>query len=155
MADYPFLVDDERRTRAEETRFVEYAIVLHDLPLEIAEEWERHADFLRECGVGRRAVDADPEYLCFSSFEFGDISLIRLKLSRSATGEGEHVKRKHDILGSLEAAQRHLFAFCVWQGEVGRRVAYFQVRLGCCGLLGERNHVEDEYSDKPGYFFAH
>jgi len=50
------------------------------------------------------AVHADAENLCFRVGEFGDISLIRLNLLRSATGEGQHIKGQHDVLLAFELA---------------------------------------------------
>jgi hypothetical protein len=42
--------------------------------------------------------------LCVSSFEFGDISLIRLHFLRSTTGKGKDVKRQHDVFLAFEIA---------------------------------------------------
>ena len=52
------------------------------------------------------AVHTDAENLCFRVGEFGDISLIRLDLLRSAAGEGQHVEGQHDVLLAFELAQR-------------------------------------------------
>jgi len=58
-----------------------------------------------EFAVGGNTVNTDPENLCVSGFEFGDISLIRPHFPRSTTGERQHVKREHDVLLAFEVAQ--------------------------------------------------
>lgn len=56
--------------------------------------------------IGGNAINANSENLSISSFEFGDISLIRLKFLRSTTGECQHIEGKHDILLPLKVAER-------------------------------------------------
>jgi len=53
VANDSFFIHDKRSTRAEETRFVEYAVVFHHFPFEIAEQREGDADLFGErcvCG---------------------------------------------------------------------------------------------------------
>jgi len=71
-------VDDKRGSIAKALRFVEDAVILNYCSFEIAEEWKSNADVLGKTFVGRNTVDANTKDLCFSAFEFGDISLIRL-----------------------------------------------------------------------------
>src|SRR5262247_4132189 len=98
VANDALLVDNESGARTEALGFVENAIVLNDLALlEVAEKWEAQplgfcGEFLRPMVERGHAVHADAENLCFRVGEFGDISLIRLHLLRSAPGEGQHVE---------------------------------------------------------------
>ena len=100
------LVDHEGRAISIAAFFAENAVVLHDRTLgEVAEQGKRDAFFLCEFAISGNAVNANAENLCVSSFEFGDISLIRLHFSRSTTGERQHIKREHDVLLAFEVTQ--------------------------------------------------
>ena len=85
-------VDNECGSIAEALLFIKNSVVFHHSPFEITQQWKRYADVLRETPVGRNTVDADAENLSIGSFEFGDISLIRLQFFRSTTGEGQHIE---------------------------------------------------------------
>src|SRR5207244_2103908 len=78
MADDALLVDDERGAGAEHPLLVEDAVVFDGLAFEVTEEGEGNLNVFGEALVGGRAVNADAEDLSVISFEFGDISLIRL-----------------------------------------------------------------------------
>jgi len=93
----PLFVDDERCSIAEALFFIKDSVVFHHRSLEITEQRKRYADVLCKAAIGGNAVYADAENLSFCSFEFGDISLIRLKFFRSTTGEGQHIEGQHDI----------------------------------------------------------
>jgi hypothetical protein len=98
------LVDDERGSIAEALFFIKNSVILHHGSLKITEQWKRYTDVLCKTAVGGNAVDADAEDLSFCAFEFGDISLIRLKFFRSTTGEGQHIESQHHIFLSPEVA---------------------------------------------------
>src|SRR5207249_1558368 len=108
VANDALLVNDESGAVSEALRFIENAVVFDHRALEITEYRESDAEFFRPVSVGGTAVYADAEDLCVSSFEFGDISLIRLHFLFSATSEREHVKSQHHTLLALEIAQLHL-----------------------------------------------
>ena len=97
-------VYDKCGSIAEALLFIKNAVVFHHSSFEITEQWKRNADVLRETPVGRNAVDADAENLSIGSFEFGDISLIRLQFFRSTTGEGQHIEGQYHIFLSSEIA---------------------------------------------------
>jgi len=78
MLNNPSLIDHKRSAITKALRFVEKPVILDHCSFEIAEERKCNADVLREAFVGGNAVYTDAENLCFCSFEFGDISLIRL-----------------------------------------------------------------------------
>ena len=98
------LVDDECGSIAEALFFIKDSIILHHSSLEITEQWKRYANVLCKTTIGRNAIDADAEDLSFCSFEFGDISLIRLEFFRSTAGEGQHIEGQHHIFLSPEIA---------------------------------------------------
>lgn len=104
MSNDAFLIDQERGAIAKALLFVEDSIILDDGAFEIAEEWKRNSDLLCKLTVGGNAVYTHAEDLGFGGFEFGDISLIRLQLLRSTTGECQHIDRQHDILLAFEIA---------------------------------------------------
>ena len=78
MLNDPILVDDKGGSIAKALFFVEEPIVFYYGSFEIAEQWECDADILSKTAIGRNAIYANSENLCVGSFEFGDISLIRL-----------------------------------------------------------------------------
>ena len=92
VPDDAFLIHHERGAVGESALFVEDSVFLGNGPLEIAEERVTDLKLLGIFLVGKTAVDADAENLSVGLFEFGDISLIRLKLLRSPAREGEYVK---------------------------------------------------------------
>ena len=98
-------VDYESRAIAIAAIFVKDAIVFQHRMLDIAQQREGDADLFGEFGIGKRAVNTDPKNLCVGSFEFGDISLIRLHFFRSTTGERENIKGKHHILFAFEITE--------------------------------------------------
>src|ERR1700674_4430497 len=84
----PVFVDHKGRTIAIAAVFIEDAIVLDHCAFEIAEQRKGDAVLLAEFSVRGNTVHTDAENLRVGSFEFGDISLIRLHFLRSTTGEG-------------------------------------------------------------------
>ncbi len=97
-------VDYERRAITIASIFVEDAVLVHDRSFEIAEQRKGDPNLFCELAIGINAVNADAENLCVGSFEFGDISLIRLQFFRSTTGKSQDVKSKHHILLAFEIA---------------------------------------------------
>ena len=93
VLDDTLFVDHEGGAIRESLLFVENPITLGDGALEVAEEWKFHSDLIGEHFVGGGTVNANPQDLRAILLELGDISLIRLELFRSTTGESEHVKR--------------------------------------------------------------
>ena len=98
------LVDYKGSTIPKALRLIENAVVPHHSSFEIAQQGKRDADVLREAFVGGNTIYTDAENLRVCSFEFGDISLIRLQLFRSTTGKSQNVKSKHHILLAFEIA---------------------------------------------------
>jgi hypothetical protein len=140
----PVLIDDEGGAIAEALFFIKNSVVFNHGSLKVAQQWKGYPDVLCKTAVGRNAIDADAEDLCICSFEFGDISLIRLQFFRSTTGEGQHIKCQHHIFLSLEIAQLHLLPGRTWQREIRRRVTDLQVRLRRGRLLRTRDHTQDQ-----------
>ena len=83
----PVLIDYKRSTIPKALRLIENAVVPYHSSFEIAQQGKRDADVLRETFVGGNTIYTDAKNLRFHSFEFGDISLIRLQLFRSTTGK--------------------------------------------------------------------
>jgi hypothetical protein len=100
----PILIDYKRSTIPKALRLIENAVVPYHSSFEIAQQGKRNADVLREAFVGGNAIYTDAENLRFHSFEFGDISLIRLQLFRSTTGKSQNIKSKHYVLLAFEIA---------------------------------------------------
>ena len=128
-------IQHERGPAGPAALFVENAVLLRDLPLEIAEQGEGQSQVVAEALVGGEAIHADSNDLALSGFEFGDINLIRLELLRSPAGEGKDVKRQHHVLLAPKVAELHGLAGLVGQGEVRGKVAYFQAGGGRRWLL--------------------
>jgi hypothetical protein len=104
------LVDNKCGPIAEALFFIKDSVVFHYGSLEITEQWKRDTNVLCEAAVGGNAVDTDSKHLGIGSFEFGDISLIRLQFLRSTTSKGQHIEGQHYIFLSLEVAQFHPLA---------------------------------------------
>ena len=131
VLDDAFLVHDKRRPISEAVLFVQDAVLLGNGPLKVAQEWEAEAFLFGKRFVGGRAVHADAEDLRAGLLEFGDISLIRLQLLRSAAGERQNVERQDHVLLSVKVAQLDRPTILVGQSEVRRAVSHFQGR-GLC-----------------------
>jgi len=134
MLNDPVLIDDEGGTIAEALFFIKNSVVFNHSSLEVAQQWKRYPDVLCKAAVGRNAIDADAENLCICSFEFGDISLIRLQFFRSTTGKGEHIEREYHVFRALEVVKVNLLAFSIGKREVGSGLAHLQMRPGRRGL---------------------
>src|SRR5207244_5105634 len=86
-----------------------------------------------ECCICRNTVRAKTEDLVVLRFEFGYISLIRLHLVRSTTGEREHIKAKHHIFFAAKVAQLVTHASVVLaddgarQSKVRRLITNFKI----------------------------
>jgi len=100
-----FFIDHEGRAVSETLLFVEDAIVFDDSAFEITEYRERDSNLFGEFAVGGNAVYAHAENLRVGGVEFGDISLIRLQLLRSTTGERQYINRQYDVLLSFKIAE--------------------------------------------------
>ena len=126
-------VDYERRAITIASIFVEDAVLVHDRSFEIAEQRKGDPNLFCELAIGINAVNADAENLCVGSFEFGDISLIRLHLLGSTTSESKYVKGEHDILFPFEVAELVSHGFAIGphngagQGKIRGRVADFEI----------------------------
>jgi len=108
------LVDDEGGAITEALVFIIDAVILHDCAFEIAQQRKGYPVLFAEFFIGRNAIDADSENLRVVSFEFGDISLIRLHFLRSTTGECEHIERQHHILLAFKITKLVAHAAVVW-----------------------------------------
>jgi len=122
-------VDNKSGPIAEALFFNKDPVILDHCTFEITEQWKRNTDVLREAPVGRNAIDADTKNLSLGSFEFGDISLIRLQFFRSTAGKRQNIKSQHNIFLSFEVTQLHLVSGSAWQRKVGSHVTNFQVCL--------------------------
>jgi len=105
VLDEAVFIDDERGAISVAAFFVKYPVISDDCSFEIAQQRKSNAVLFGELAISRDAVHADSENLSVVTFEFGDISLIRLHFLRSTTGEGQHVEGQHDIFLALEIAQ--------------------------------------------------
>jgi len=142
--DDPFLIDHKRGAVSKLLILVKDSIVLHYRSFKIAQQRKCHADLLGKLFIGGDAVDAEAQDLCVAGFEFGDISLIRLKFGRSTTSEGQDVDGQHHIFLTLKITELIGLAIGGPQGKVGRRLANFQIcvrrrRRGFGRSLGSRS----------------
>jgi hypothetical protein len=137
-----FLIDQERGAISEALFLVKDAIVFHDSAFEIAEYRKSNSNLLCEFPVSGNAVYTHSENLSFVSFEFGDISLIRLQFLRSTTGEREHINREYDIFLAFEIAQLVGLSVSSAKREVRRLVTNLQMSMWS-GLLRQRHGAED------------
>jgi len=107
------LIDNESGAVREPMFFIEDPVLLRDCALKITEQRESESILLREHLIGGRAVNADAQHLCARVLEFGDISLIRLELFRSASGKGQNIECEHHVLLAAEIAQCHLITVLI------------------------------------------
>jgi len=126
VLDHAVLVNHERGTVGETMFLIQNAVGLRNGSLKVAQKGEIDVFLLGKGAVGGRAVDADAQNLGSILLEFGDISLIRLQLLRSTTGEGEYIERQHYVLLSGELTKRNLVAVLIGQSEVWGLVANSQ-----------------------------
>jgi len=155
MLNNPGLIDYKRSAIAKALRFVENSVILNHCSFEVAEEWEGNADVLRKAFVSGNAVDANAEDLCFCALEFGDISLIRLQLFRSTTGEGEHVKCQDHIFLALEVTEFYFLSGGAGQRKIRCRVTHFQVCLWRSRLLSDADHGHGQQQTEAENSFDH
>jgi hypothetical protein len=137
VPDDAFFIDQEGGAISKALLLVEDAIILNDGAFEIAENGERNAELFCEFAVGGNAVDTHSEDLSLVSFEFGDISLIRLQFLRSTTGKGKHINRQYDIFLTFEIAQLVGLAVGGAKCEVRSLVPDLQVCMWWSWLLGQ------------------
>ncbi len=105
VLDDPVFVDHKGGAVSIATLFVKEPVVFHDCSFEIAEQREGYAVLFGEFSVGENAVDAETKNLSIIRFEFGDISLIRLHLLCSTTGESQYIEGQHHVFLSLKVTQ--------------------------------------------------
>jgi hypothetical protein len=137
MLDDAFFIDQEGGAISKALLLVEDAIVFNDSAFEIAEDGKCNSELFCEFAVGGNAVDTHSEDLSLISFEFGDISLIRLQFLRSTTGKGEHVDRQYDIFLTFEIAKLVLLSVSGAQREIRSFISDLQVRMGWSWLLSQ------------------
>jgi len=92
------LVDYERDAIRPPEDGDEDVVLARNRLLLVAEDRELDAEGFGESLVLLPAVHADPDHMRARLLEFGDISLIRLELARSATCEGLDVEGQHHAL---------------------------------------------------------
>src|SRR6185437_15919095 len=138
----PFFIDHESGAVSEALLFVEDAIVFDDSAFEIAEYREGHSNLFCEFAVGGNAVDTHSKNLCVGGFEFGDISLIRLQLLRSTTGERQYVDREYDVFLPFEIAELVGLSIGGPKRKLRGFVTDFQVRFRWRWLLGQRDKAK-------------
>ena len=126
VLDNAFLVHHKGDAIGEAVSVVQDPVVFRYDPLEIAQERESESLLFRKNFVGRGAVHADAQHLGVRLLEFGDISLIRLQLLRSTTGEGEDVKRQNNVFLAAKIAQLRDLAVLIGQSKVRCPVTHAQ-----------------------------
>ena len=129
-----------------------YPVILGNVSLEIAQEWKLDSDLFGESFVGGRTVYAHSQDLRAIRFEFGDISLIRLELFGSTTGESENIKRQHHIFLAQIIGQLHWLPVGVRQGEVRSFISHLQLRRPSCEWSGKR---QNQQGRGTLYFLVH
>ena len=134
VPDHSLLVDDKGGAMRHGKFLVQDSVLGCGLAGEITKQGKGHAQLVGVSLVGESAVNTDSQNYGAGLLKFGDISLIRLKLFGSTTGEGQNVKRQHHIFLSLELAERDLVAILIGQAKVRRLVTHFQG----CGLRRQR-----------------
>jgi hypothetical protein len=128
-------INRECSTRSVPALLVKDAVVFNDFTFEITEQRESHAYVFLEASVSRVAVDADAQNLRVALLEFGNISLIRLKLFRSTAGESQNIEGQHNILLAAKVREFNGLAFRIVESKVRSLVANLQVRLRSGGRL--------------------
>lgn len=113
VLDDSILVDHKRGAISVAAIFVINSVIFHHCVLDVAQQRKRYSELFGEFSIRIGTVNAHSENLRVVSVEFGDISLIRLKLLRSTSREGEHVESKYDVLLALEIRKLYWFASCI------------------------------------------
>ena len=146
VPDDAFFIDQKGGAIAEALLLIEDAVVFDDGAFEIAEDRESYSKLLCEFTVGRNTVNTHSENLCLVAFKFGDISLIRLQLLRSTTGERQNVNSKYDVLLAFEVAKLVRLSVGGAQREVRGRVTHLQMCFDRW-LLGQCDNAKqgDQY----------
>jgi len=152
VPDHTFLVHDEGGAIGKPVLFIENAVLGGDSPFEVAEDGKGHADLFGEFPVGGLTVDADAQNLGIRFLEFGDISLIRLELLRSASRKGQNIKRQDDTLLPPKVAQLDDPALLVGKREFRSLVPNLE---GSCLHQGRRRQSQDQKSHSQDQISAH
>ena len=152
VLNHAFLVHDEGGAIGKPVLFIENTVLGGHGPFEIAEDGKGDADLFGEFPVGGLTVNADAQNLGIGFFEFGDISLIRLELLRSASREGQDVKRQDDVLLSPKVAQLDDPALLVGKSEFRSLVPNLE---GSCLHQGRRRQSQDQKSHSRDQISAH
>ena len=147
MSNDAFFIDQKGGAIAEALLLIEDAVVFDDGAFEIAEDRESYSKLLCEFTVGRNTVNTHSENLCLVAFKFGDISLIRLQLLRSTTGERQNVNSKYDVLLAFEVAKLVRLSVGGTELEVRGLVADLQVCFWW-SLLGHRRNAQHRKQHK-------
>ncbi len=151
VADDALFVHHEGCASGKALLFAQNAVRFGNLSFEIAQQREGDLNVFSKSLVGGKTVNADTENLRLFGFELGNISLICLEFARSAAGESQHIKGEHDTLLAFEIAQLHGLAVLIYEGEVGSRIADFQMRLGrLLRAAGRGKRGEQQQQCKPG-----
>jgi len=142
VANDSFFIDQESGAISEALLFVEDAIVFDDSAFEITEDRKGNSDLFCEFAVSGNTVNTHSEDLGVVAFEFGDISLIRLQLLRSTTGERQYIDRKYDVLLSFEITQLVSLSIGGTQRKLRGLVTDFQVCFRWSWLLGQCDNTK-------------
>jgi hypothetical protein len=137
-----FFIDYEGGAISKALFFVEDAIVFDDSAFEVAEYRESNSNLFCEFAVGGNAVNTHAEDLRVGSFEFGDISLIRLQFLRSTTSESQYINRKYDVFLPFEIAQLVGLSIGGTQRKLRSLVTDFQVCSRWSWLLGQCDNTK-------------
>ena len=123
---HSFFVDDKSRSAGEPDERNQYTVFPGHGFLLVAQDRKFEPQFFRVGFVFGTSVHADTDHLRARGFEFGDITLIRLELPRSATGECLDVKSQHHIFLAAKIAELDRSAALIGEGEIRSRISHLQ-----------------------------
>jgi len=137
MLNLALLVHDKGGATSKLSFLIQDTVRLRDFTFHVTKKGKFDSDFLGECRVGRRGINADPEHSRVFEVDFArvDTRLVCLKLFRSTTGKGKNIECQNDILLASVIAQSYCRPLVAAQRKVGRNVSDLQKRVGELGLL--------------------
>ncbi|MCU1257762.1 MAG: hypothetical protein JWO80_647 [Bryobacterales bacterium] len=137
----PVHVHHESRPVRDAHLWNQNAIKFRKLPVVIADQRKLGAKFFRPMRQSRYKIRADRQHLRIVCGEFANTRLVGGKFLRSTTGKCCGEERQNHILLAAIVGQLDLFAAGIalcGDGEIGRGIAHFQVRLRRRDILRER-----------------
>jgi len=134
LDDLPVFSDQEVHTASRLILVFVDSVFAGNFAAPVAQQRESDSNLVGEGFVGEGAIHAHTQDLGVGSFQLLQILLEVLHLLRSTAGEGENVKREHDIFLALVIAELYIFqitAVEILQCEIGSGIAH----LGHAGTL--------------------